>query len=99
MLLVTGFHPKDGTRDIVVSTAKHLGGFKVIDKHEKKLRPTHVVCGEQRTLSLLLGVLHGSWLLTPEWAMVSLEKGVEETCLARKTPNKQANKLTNTKHE
>ena len=73
IVLVSGMTPS--TKDIVVATVKHLGGFKLIDKHERKLKPTHVICGDHRTLAVLQAILKGSWLLTPQWAMISLEKG------------------------
>lgn len=62
------------TKGVMTRIINHLGGFKLIDKHEQRLRPTHVICGEQRTLGVLQAIARGCWLLTPEWALVSLEQ-------------------------
>ncbi|KAK3730858.1 hypothetical protein QZH41_009976, partial [Actinostola sp. cb2023] len=61
-------------QDIVVSVLRKLGGFYVADKVSPNT--THVVSGTtKRTLNVLLAIAQGCWLVSPEWAMKSLEAG------------------------
>ena len=70
---VCGLRPHS-TRDIVLSTVKHLGGVKLTEAVDAAT--THVIVGgPRRTLAVLEGIARGCWILKPEWVFVSLEAG------------------------
>ncbi|KAJ8248215.1 hypothetical protein GJAV_G00239650 [Gymnothorax javanicus] len=61
-------------RDTVVQVVSSLGRFSLVDSVGEGT--THVVTGRpRRTLSVLLGIARGCWILSFEWIVCSLEQG------------------------
>eukprot|EP01083_Nonionella_stella_P261194 889613_1 len=62
----------DSSRDIILSTAKVLGEFKVITDPTALF--THLITERGgRTLKLLFALARGAWILDPAWVYVSLD--------------------------
>ncbi|KAK4312922.1 hypothetical protein Pmani_015693 [Petrolisthes manimaculis] len=69
-ICLTSFHSKD--KQTVVQIIKKLGGGKVSEVVGDET--SHVVCGEERrTISFLMGIARGCWILSDIWLYQSLE--------------------------
>ncbi|OZJ02439.1 hypothetical protein BZG36_04400 [Bifiguratus adelaidae] len=63
----------DNDRTTCVSTIEKLGRYRIEEK--VKADTTHVIVGSnRRTLTVLLGILRGAWLVKPGWLYTSLER-------------------------
>ncbi|XP_065843207.1 microcephalin-like isoform X2 [Oscarella lobularis] len=70
-LVMTSLSPED--RDVILSLVSALGTFCV--ENDVSDSTTHVVCGEgRRTLSVLRGIARGTWILSYDWILKSLEE-------------------------
>lgn len=59
-------------KQTVVQIIKKLGGGKLCEEVGEET--SHVVCGdERRTLSFLMGIARGCWILSDVWLYQSLE--------------------------
>jgi BRCA1 C Terminus (BRCT) domain len=64
-----------GIVTLVTSASRQLRGMRPCSEGSEE-RTTHLVIGaERRTLKLLLAIVNGAWLLSPQWVTASLEAG------------------------
>lgn len=62
--------------DLARSATRRLRGLRLCPEGKEDGQVTHLVVGdERRTLKLMLAVVNGAWLLSPQWVTASLEAG------------------------
>ena len=70
-IAISGLDPSD--RDCVLATIKHVKGAVLAAEVDENT--THVVASGKRTIKVLSGIACGCKLVSPSWALASLEAG------------------------